>query len=489
MAIGISDNTQVTGGLGINADHEAKVALTLTPEKSGIVRSFCENDNGAKTGTPSVQSPESDADYRLRTAADAVLDNEIFNYTAQNTGKHTYALATMTVTWTTAGLTTNGANVVTTGYGCTFGTYAEFPVFGSGSLYCEMEGGFSAQPVANATIDFGMFRRGASAAYAPADGAYFRLNSAGLQGVVNYNGTEALTPVFDFAYTNAKKYQFIITINQREVRFWIDGQLYASLQTQAAQGQPFMSASLPFSLRQAHVGTAGGVINLNLNSYSITSGGPQFVTTLGEQGNRVYGSYQGLSGGTMGSLVSGTVGTGTLAKPTAVVPANNSLVAGLCNSLGGRSWETFTTGLALNTDGILQAYLVPAGTVSIQGRRLRIRGVKLTASVQTVMVGGPFVNEFQLAFGFTGGTPSLQTAEAAATKTPRRIFLPELTQVVTAAQAVSTIIAQPVSGVAYFEEPIFVNPGEWVALVVNRMGTAGTSGVIAYNIQYDYSWE
>ena len=483
MAIGISDNTQVIGGLGVNADHEALVALTGDPVKSGIVRAFCENDDGTKTGEASVQSPESDADYRLRTAADAVLDNEIFNYAAQNTGKHTYALATMTVTWTTAGLTTNGANVVTTGTGCTFGTYAEFPVFGSGSLYCEMEGGFSAQPVANATIDFGMFRRGASAAYAPADGAYFRLNSAGLQGVVNYNGTEALTPVFDFTYTNAKKYQFIITINQREVRFWIDGQLYASLQTQTAQGQPFMSASLPFSLRQAHVGTAGGVINLNLNSYSITSGGPQFVTALGEQGNRVYGSYQGLSGGTMGGLTAYTNST----NPAGIVPANTSLVAGLPAGLGGQAWETFTSGLALNTDGILMSYQVPAGTVSVQGRRLRIRGVKLGCYVQTVLAGGPLINTFALAFGHTA--VSLATPEAAATKKPRIVLLPELTNAVTAAQAASTLLTPNGDRSCYFEEPIFVNPGEFVAFTVKHIGTALTSGIIAYNIQYDYSWE
>ena len=66
---------------------------------------------------------------------------------------------------------------------------------------------------------------------------------------------------------------------------------------------------------------------------------------------------------------------------------------------------------------------------------------------------------------------------------------PELTQVTTAAQAVSTAVSQPFGSVAELPEPIFVNPGEWVALVVNRMGTAGSSGVLAYSIQYGYSWE
>ena len=170
--------------------------------------------------------------------------------------------------------------------------------------------------------------------------------------------------------------------------------------------------------------------------------------------------------------------TGTLVKPTAVVPANDSLTAGLCDSLGGRSWETLTTGLALNTDAMLQAYQVPAGV------RLKIEGVKLTASVQTVLAGGPFVNEFHLAFGFTGTTPSLQAAVP-----PMRVLLPELTQLAAAAQAVGTALSQPGGAVARFANPVFVDAGEWVALVVNRMGTAATSGVIAYGIQYDFSLE
>lgn len=197
------------------------------------------------------------------------------------------------------------------------------------------------------------------------------------------------------------------------------------------------------------------------------------ASTIGEQHSRANGSYQD----TGGMLISGTVTTGTLVKPSAVVPANDSLVAGLCDSLGGRSWEALTAGLALDTDAMLQAYQVPVGL------RLKISGVKLSASVQTVIAGGPFVSEFQLAFGFTGVTPSLQAGD------PKRILLPELTQLATAAQAVSTAIAQPGGIAVRLENPVFVNEGEWVALVVNRMGTAATAGVIAYNIQYDYSWE
>lgn len=197
------------------------------------------------------------------------------------------------------------------------------------------------------------------------------------------------------------------------------------------------------------------------------------VATLGETYSRANGSYQDGDG----MLVSGTITTGTLIRPAAVVPANDALTVGLCDSLGGRSMEALTAGLALDMDGLIQAYEVPAGM------RLKISGVKVSASVQTVLAGGPFVTEFQLAFGSTAASPSLQAGD------PKRILLPDLTQFAVANQAVSTPISQPGGNSARLENPVFVNGGEWVALVVNRMGMAGTSGVIAYNIQYDYSWE
>jgi hypothetical protein len=78
---------------------------------------------------------------------------------------------------------------------------------------------------------------------------------------------------------------------------------------------------------------------------------------------------------------------------------------------------------------------------------------------------------------------------SATAKRPRIVLLPELTQVVTATQAVSTMIGQPGGAVSLFPEPIYVNPGEFIALIVKHIGTVGTSGTIATNIQYIYSWE
>jgi hypothetical protein len=118
--------------------------------------------------------------------------------------------------------------------------------------------------------------------------------------------------------------------------------------------------------------------------------------------------------------------------------------------------------------------------------------VSLSSYVQTVIAGGPYNAQYSLAFGHTN--VSLATAETASfatatTKASRRVALPALTQVVTAAQAVSTMVSQPGGSSVVFANPIYVNPGEFVALVTKHVGTVGTSGTVAHVVAFDYSWE
>jgi len=476
---------EVTGSNQLKVITETNVGAN--PNNVGATRVFHENDPGDILGTPNLKSPEVDDDYRTRVALDHLLDTETFNYTAQNTGKHTYSLATMNMAWGISGLRTNSGGIVTTGTGVTMGTYAEFPIFGGQALYMEMNNSFDAAITTNFVIDFGMFRRGGSNPFDPTDGIYFRVNASGFQGVVNYNTQETTTGVFDFTHTNNQKYKFVITLNERTVQFWIDDVLYGELETPVGQSQPCLSATLPISVRHANTGTAGAALSMYVNNYVLHAGGYSYAKTMGETQNAMLGSYQGLSGGTMGQLIAGTVTTGTLVKPTAAIPANNALTANLPNSLGGRAWEQLTSGLAVNTDGVLAAYLNPAGTTAIQGKRLRITGLKMSATIQTVIAGGPVNNEFYLLFG--GTAISLQTAEGTAAKPCRRIMLPEFTQTITATQAANTAVAQPSYYADFSSAPIYVNPGEYVGIAVNRFGTALTSGVIAYTYQFIYSWE
>lgn len=467
----------------VNASNELKVVLPVTQgATTPSVAMLTENDAGTATGSRAFGAPETDDDSRFRIAHESIFDCETFNYTAQSTGKHIYRNTTMANSWTAAGLTTNSANITTTTTGTSFATYAEFPILGASQLYCEIEGSFTAQPTTNTIVDFGLPRLATTNPFAPTDGVYFRLTSAGVFGVINSNGTETTTSPFSFVYENSEKHQFIIAMHERQVEFWIDGVLYGTITTPIGLGQPCMSASLPFGVRHAITGgAAGGALSFILNDYTVSVGGPQLAQTPSIMGQRVYGSYQGLSGGTMGGLATYPNST----NPTAAAPSNTALTANLPGGLGGQG--VVTAAVAAATDGIWGSYQVPAGTANVQGRRLVLRGVKIDlvntgAAVATTAT----TLQFSLAFGHTA--VSLATAEAATTKAPRRVTLGYATWPVGAA-----IGAGPQSGpivVDLGDAPIFVNPGEFVALVGKFLvGTATASQTISFVWQPIYGWE
>jgi len=487
----IDTGNDSAGKMNVNAAFQGSVCTPLDEHQSiGIGYVSCSQnvDSGALTGVNYQLSPECDTDYRLRVGQDQLLDQELFNYTAQNTSKHAFAFLTLTCTVSANGLLTNTAGITTATTGCTFGTFAAFSLNGTAPLHCEISMSFSAQPVSNTIIDFGLFQRAAANPFAPLDGVYFRLDSAGLQGVVNNNGIETLTGIFPLAagagtwvYTNDQVYRFLIQVSNVNTTFWINNELAGTIVNPVAQSQPIRSASVPFSIRHAiSAGGAGGVLRATVWDYRVGFRGPAISEDLGTVGNRLFGSYQGLSGNAIGSLAAYT---NNLAPTAGVLPTNTT--AALGTGLGGQFQELFT--LALNTDGIISSFANPASSTTLQGRRLRIHGVRIESFVSTVLVGGPSNAIWALNFGHTA--VSLATAESASfatatAKAPRRIVLGQ--QAVGAAAAVNTALA--VISMT-FKEPIYVNPGEFVAVSKKYYGTVGTAGVIQNLITFDYGWE
>lgn len=478
-------DSNLVGYSGTVADVDASRRLkTILPDGStpadvGAVRLFSENDAGDISGTPYLYSPETDEDYRLRVAVDTQLDEEVFNYTAQNTGKHNFGNTTLAASWATGGLLFNSSSITTTTTGARLRTYATFPLLDPGTLNISATVAFSAQPVANTLVDFGLFLDGAANPFAPTDGVFFRLTSAGLYGVINHNGTELTTSALTFTYTTSRFYQFMIVVHEREVHFWIDNVLYASISTPVGQGQPYMAEALPFAMRQSIVGgAAGGVFQATLKNYSVSIGGLQIADTLGEINNRMVGAYQGLSGGTMGTLAS----YANSADPTASAALSNT--AALVTGLGGQF--RFNAAVTAVTDGIVVSYQVPAATVSTRNRRLKVNGIRIDcvntgAAVATTAT----VLQWSLAFGHTA--VSLATAEAATTKAPRRIPVGLMTWPIAA-----PIGAGPDKGALelQFDSPIYVNPGEFFAFVAKFIiGTATASQVIWGTATVIHSWE
>jgi hypothetical protein len=208
----------------------------------------------------------------------------------------------------------------------------------------------------------------------------------------------------------------------------------------------------------------------------ISLGGPGISMTSSIMGQRVYGSYQGLSGGTMGSLANFANST----PPTATVPSNTAASA---VGLGGQVYETDTLGAG--TDGIVMSYQVPAGTLSIGGRRLVVRGVKIESFVQLGLTGGGYNAVWSLAFGHSAIGLNLTEAAATQVKAPRRVALGN--QAV--ASGATALTALQTVSVDFGDAPVFVNPGEFIAIVKKKVGAAPSAGVIAHTITVVYSWE
>lgn len=484
MAVQITTGSSSVGKADVTTTFDLQVRTPTTETAAGFAQISCENDQGLATGSRYCVPPEADDDYRLRTATDSIWDSATFNYTAADTCRHITRLTTFTVSYASGFFTTNAGSVTTGSSAAMLATYRHFPVFGADNTYGEINAAISASMVSGTTIELGFFTNSGSTPFAPNDGAFFRITNAGVVGVCSYNGVETPTAAFkttdgatNFALAANVVYHFVVSINEREVEFWIDDVLRATLDiTATATGQPFMQGSLPLAMRHTVAGGgAGGVLQFKVADYTVSKGGytpaRTWEATLAGAG---FMGYQGQAGHTQGS----TANYANSANPTAAVPTNTT--AALGTGLGGQFWETDT--LAVTTDGIICSYLNPIPTVNITGKNLVIYGVTVSSHIQTAITLGGYVAQYCLAFGHNA--LSLATAEGATTKAPRRVALGLQT---VAAAAPALTLLQTVS--MRFQSPIVVNPGEYVAVVKKKIGTAPSAGVVAHIVTFDAVWE
>lgn len=456
------------------------------PENAGVAVCFAENDPGEVTGVRYVRSPECDEDFRGRVAHDTILERDNCNYATQNTGKYFHQFTTLTATISANGLLTNSGSSVATTVGMTYGTTAEWQVgLGANTVFLEFNFAINqamASIPANCQIDIGMFRRAGATPFAPTDGVYFRFDSNGVTAVANNNAVEQTLVLPATGFLANENHKYTMSVTEREVEFWIDDVRYGSLSNASTQGQIFRSASLPFSLRHANTNTTSSAVQGLLTDFTISNGGPVYTNTMAQVGNRTLGSYQGLSGGTMGSLAN----YANSANPTSAAGSNT---AANVTGLGGQG--AINAAAAAATDFIMCSYQVPAGTIAVQGRRLVVSGVNIScANLGAAVATTATTIALSLAFGHTA--VSLATAETASfatatTKAPRRIPLGIMFWNVGA-----VVGATPQNGDIYipFTNPIYVNPGEFIATTLKFLvGTATVSQSIWYHVTFDYGWE
>ena len=483
------------------------------PNNLGGVRVYAENDQGlaAPYGTvnvPNLTSYEADLDYRMRVANDSLLDEEQISYSAQNFTKHGMWATTFVPTWTTAGYATQATTPITTAAAASqFRTYKTFSMQGTETLSVDMEIAFTyatgaalASPI---VIEGGFGLSATSTPYDQFDGAYWRLSSAGMYLVMRNNNSSdsaVVGPLIapDQSGTNVwqpisgRKYQIILYLTPRTIQLWINDPstnvvwLAGTLNASVGLGSPVASANQCVFLRQYQVTAPAVGSYATLSRYSVRRGGAIAANSLADIASRTVESI--LSQGTLTTTSANTVTTGSVTRPSAAVLLNT---AALATGLSALALETAT--LAVGTDGILLAYQNPAlptttGTTYAQARRLRIDGVRIGTSVQTAFTAGGFVKHFYIAYGSTSVSLAGVATDTVTTKAYRRVML-EFTQAYTATQAAGTLPAAVGSSYMVLKNPVYVNPGEYVALCSYHIGTAGTAGVLQHNMAFDYAWE
>lgn len=530
FSIGTGGGTNSTSGSGGsvagNVNVSAGYQLLVQPEQNawqnsvnmGGVRIFAENDQGLASplgqNTNGLQNPqllsgEVDLDFRVRMASDTMLDEETFASAVQNFTKHSLYTTAFVPTFTNSGYTTQatGTPLTTSAAASILRTYKTFSVQGTETLSADIEIGFTygtGAALANPQVIEMGFGLGATAApYDLFDGAYFRLSSSGAYLVMRNNSTVDSITMGPFwtpdntATTvwqpvSGRKYQIIIYAHQRYVEVWINDPvlnlvwLAGTQQPPASLGTPFASPANNFFLRHYNGASAPAVGSYaTLYRYSVRRGGSIVASSLSDITSRIAeGIY---SPGTLTSTFTQSITTGSVTRPTAAVPTNT---ATLLNSLTGIVLETAT--LAVGTDGILMSYQNPALPTATgnytQNRRIRIDGVRIGSSIQTAFTSGGFTKYFYIAYGSTSLSLQGVAADAVTTKAYRRIMLEYIQAYVTTA-AVGTIPTATGPNYLALKNPIYINPGEYVALVTYHIGVVATAGVIQHHLSFDYGLE
>lgn len=405
--------------LEIDAFNAAKVALAKTTDEAGYAIALGERDDGTVTGAPDRAPFEVSADYRMRAGIDTLLLNESWVTNAINSTLWTSPTTTFAIALAGGFVNMNSGNVTTANAVSRVSTWRAFPVWGSFTLWFEVNMQFSSAPVANNTCEWGYFI--ASGTAAPTDGVFFRLNSsAQFVAVLNIGGVETVSAPINFnalVGTNTTR-TFLIGVHNSSVTFWIDDVKVASFNLPALSGSISSAPSLPVTFREYNDPVAPvapqqmkiGSCSLTLGEYHGTKAHEQIMAGFGG------GSYQGQTQATVGStsnLVNATGG----ALPAGVTPTNTT--AALGTGLGG--WFFETNNLALNTDGIISSYQVPAYATGLPNKTLYITGVTIRSTVTTNLTGGPNVAFWTICFGHT--SVSLATTDSATSKAPRRVFV------------------------------------------------------------------
>lgn len=482
---------------GVDSGSNLQAALSNTPAYVGGVRIVSECDAGTVTGVPKLLYPRTSSEFRLRVGLDTPMFYDSFNATAQNTSVWLHYFSTMTVTQGGGFVLFNANSSASLNNCCSLQTWRTFVLIGQATVTLEFTGNITASPKANQVFEAGFFRPAATPSTAPTDGIFWRIDYSGtaqrLRGVCVFNGaaeviTEMVTPSSTLAVDTNSTY--LITVDAREVNWWINDILVGTTTTPSAESALFLGTGLPIGMQQRNSGAVGASpMQVKIANCMVTYDDTHTSKPWQHQmaGMDLMAS-QGQNGGTMGSTV---VGMANNSAPAATALTNTTFAVGA--GLGGQ-FNVLPT-LAAGTDGILCAYLNPVGGINQTPRNLYITGVNIQGVVTTALTGGPVIYAYALCYGGSSptGAGSLATPEVASFAAPatttgkayRRIPLGYESYI--AAAAVGAVSGKGVQ--MTFACPILVAPGEYATISAKNLGTVTTLGSITIMVSFNGYWE
>jgi hypothetical protein len=459
--------------LEVNSNNQVQASFPLDSDIAGFTAVASETDAGVYLGSRFVQELESTEDFRLRIGTDSMLFNETFDGTVLNSSLWMNQVTNMTtnvasgyVRLNDGGLTTAGSDMLR--------TYRHFPILGVFTTYAENTFGVETMPAANSVCEFGLGLADQSST--PNDGAFFRLTSTGILGVVNNNGTETLGSLVDATPFVGCFAHAIIGIGADSVTFWLN-----DIQIARIAATP-SSQNLPWFGRTYNTGSSSPTLRLRLYEVNVT---------LGElRGAKPYGTM--MSG--MGSIVyqkpTGWTSPGSTqqwpndtALPTSFALSNTSYAGQ--SALGG-IYQAQVYNIALLLDLIVSSYLVPLGTAASPARGLYIKGVKINVT-NTGAIGPALVQSWALGLTYGGTTQNMTTTDSATGRAARRV--PLGIQSIPINAPINTV-ATPDISFDFGDAPLYVQPGEYLQLILKGLTVTGTSGqVLTFNLVYNGYWE
>jgi len=253
----------------VTSNNQLQVNLPTTLSQAGFAAVVNQIDAGTITGTPLTRSALVTRDLRESAGIDTGIFDYFFSAAAQDTGIWKYTITTMTASQSGGFLLLNANSTATTTTGVAMTTWRSFGFESRGGLRVQIVGMPTLTFLANQVVELGLFVP--TVTTAPADGVYFRITSAGIIGVVNYNGTETTSGVLLTPIPTAVATVFEIVVSVTGVEFWINGVLGGIILCPAGDGQPFLNLALPLTLNQRNSGAVSGTqMQFKVSSVHVT---------------------------------------------------------------------------------------------------------------------------------------------------------------------------------------------------------------------------